>query len=224
MKFRNFSHRHALQILQNTPEYSDLLTEILESLENVSEERVVEHFQYNYENRGRAKKSISESINQLLKTELMSAGWLSEAPIFRDAAFGEGKWSLDFAKSCEIPESDSRPYGKTDSTGISVEVAFNHSGSIAWNLLKPVLASELNHVDKAIQTSVGVVVTATRAMQVAGGFDGAIGVYEDYVSHLIPLRDVLTVPILIIGIEAPETFSIRHERRGSTTFGFIEQN
>jgi hypothetical protein len=61
-------------------------------------------------------------------------------------------------------------------------------------------------------------------MQVAGGFDGAIGVYEDYVSHLIPLRDVLTVPILIIGIEAPETFSIRHERRGSTTFGFIEQN
>ncbi|SCX13491.1 hypothetical protein [Candidatus Aquiluna sp. UB-MaderosW2red] len=224
MKFRTFSHRHALQILENTKEYSELLREIFESLENVTEERLIEHFQYNYEVPGKAKKSISESINKLLKSELVIAGWRVEAPIFRDADFGEGKWRLDFAKSCKLPASDSRPYGDADQTGISMEVAFNHSGSIAWNLLKPVLASELNHVEKAIQTSVGVVVTATRALQEAGGFDGAIGVYEDYVSHLIPLRDVLTVPILIIGLEAPETFVMRHEKRGTTTYGLISKN
>lgn len=222
MKYKFFSHRHAKQILENTPEYLPLFRDVTESIENISEDRIIRHFKENYEDLGRPKKSISESINQILKTELIGLGWLHEAPIFRSADFGEGKWRLDFAKQCEIPLSDSREYGDFQNTGISIEVGFNHSGSIAWNLLKPVLASELNHVEKAIQTSVGLVVTATRSLQEAGGFDGAIGVFEDYVSHLVPLRDVLSVPILIIGLEAPETFFIRTEKRGSTTFGHIE--
>jgi hypothetical protein len=224
MKFELFSHRHAQQILENTPEYLPLYREVTESLGNVTEQRIIEHFRYNYQEPGRAKKSISESINQLLKHELTALGWTPEAQIFRSADFGEGKWRLDFAKPCPIPQSDSRPYGGFESTGISVEVGFNHSGSIAWNLLKPVLASELNHVQKAVQTSVGIVVTAMRELQLAGGFDNAIGVFEDYVSHLVPLRDVLTVPILVIGLEKPDTFKIRHEKQGRTTYGFIEMS
>lgn len=222
MKFQVFSHRHAKQILENTPEYQQLYVDVIEAIENVTEDRLINHFVQNYELPGKAKKSISESINQILKTELTATGWKSEARIFRDADFGDGKWRLDFAKSTPIPESDSRAYGDVRETGISIEVGFNHSGSIAWNLLKPVLASELNHVEKDIQTSVGIVVTASRALQVAGGFDGAIGVFEDYVSHLVPLRDVLTVPILVIGLEAPDTFRIRHEKRGNTTYGHVE--
>ena len=223
MKARLFSHRHAQQILENTPEYYTLYRDVMDSIENLYEDRIIEHFKYNYEDKNKAKKSISESINQLLKVELTALGWTQEAPIFRAADFGEGKWRLDFAKKCSIPAADSRPYGEFDTTGISVEVGFNHSGSIAWNLLKPVLAGELNHVDKAIQTSVGIVITATRNLQVEGGFDNAIGVFEDYVSHLIPLRDVLSVPILVIGLEAPVTFKIRHQKRGKTTYGFIER-
>jgi hypothetical protein len=223
MKARLFSHRHAQQILENTPEYAPLYRDVMDSIENLWEERIIEHFQFNYVHKKKAKKSISESINQLLKVELVALGWRQEAQIFRAADFGEGKWRLDFAKECRIPSSDSRPYGDFETSGISVEVGFNHSGSIAWNLLKPVLASELNHVDKAIQTSVGIVITATRALQDKGGFDGAIGVFEDYVSHLVPLRDVLTVPILVIGLEAPETFRIKHKKLGSTTYGFIER-
>jgi hypothetical protein len=222
MKFNVFSHRHAKQILENTPEYQLLFLDVIEAIENVSEVRLIQHFVDNYESAGKAKKSISESINQLLKVELVAAGWMPEARIFRDADFGDGKWRLDFAKSTPIPESDSRAYGSVKETGISIEVGFNHSGSIAWNLLKPVLASELNHVEKDIQTSVGIVITASRALQEAGGFDGAIGVFEDYVSHLVPLRDVLTVPILVIGLDAPESFRIRHEKRGTTTYGFVE--
>lgn len=221
MKFRIFSHRHAKQILENTPEYSLLYQEVLESLENVTDQRLIKHFKDNYETPGKAKKSISESINNLLSIELVAAGWEPEARIFRDADFGDGKWRLDFAKQTSIPESDSRPYGEVTKTGVSIEVAFNHSGSIAWNLMKPVLASELNHVEKDIQTSVGLVVTATRDLQIAGGFDNAIGVYEDFVSHLVPLRDVLTVPILVIGLEAPETFRISHTKTGNTTYGHV---
>lgn len=222
MKFQTFSHRHAKQILENTPEYQELLVEVIESIENVTDQRLVTHFKDNYQDPGKSKKSISESINQILKGELVAAGWRQEPRIFRDADFGDGKWRLDFAKSTPIPESDSRSYGEIRETGISIEVAFNHSGSIAWNLLKPVLASELNHVEKDIQTSVGIVVAATRGLQIAGGFDNAIGVFEDYVSHLVPLRDVLTVPILIIGLEAPESFKISHRKQGNTTFGFVE--
>jgi len=221
MKYRIFSHRHAIQILDNTPEYEPLWREIRESISNVTESRLINHFRENYESKGRAKKSISESINQILKIELVEAGWLPEAPIFRDAEFGEGKWRLDFAKSTSVPKSDSRPYEEGNTSGISIEVGFNHSGSIAWNLIKPVLASELNHVEKQIQTSLGVVVTATADLRDAGGFDGAIGTYEDYVSHLVPLRDIVSSPILIIGLEAPETFRIRHEKRGRTTYGFV---
>lgn len=222
MKYQLFSHRHAIQILQNTPEYAGLLNEVLEAIENVTDERIASHFQFNYQDKGKAKKSISESINQLLKTELVAASWLPEARIFRSADFGEGKWRLDFAKSAPIPKTDERPYGAQVQNGISVEVGFNHSGSIAWNLLKPVLAGELNHVEKDIQTSVGIVIAATRDLQVRGGFDGAIGVFEDYVSHLVPLRDVLTVPILLIGLDAPETFYIKHTKRGNTTFGEVQ--
>lgn len=222
MKFKYFSHRHAIQILENTPEYQMLWVDIIESIENVTEQRIIQHFKDNYELPGKAKKSISESVNQLLKVELTAAGWRPEAPIFRDAEFGEGKWRLDFAKSAEVPLSDSRPYGEFKKTGISIEVGFNHAGSIAWNLLKPVLASELNHVEKAIQTSVGVVITATSDLRLAGGFDGAIGTYEDYISHLVPLRDVLSVPLLVIGLDAPESFRIGHSKIGNTTYGHIE--
>lgn len=85
-------------------------------------------------------------------------------------------WCLDFAKGY-----------------ISIEVAFNHSGTPAWNLLKPVLASELNHVEKAIQTRIDVIICATKAMKSAGNFDGAIGTYAKYVTHLRPLMKQLSV-------------------------------
>jgi len=91
---------------------------------------------------------------------------------------------------------------------ISIEVGFNHSSVIAWNMIKPVLASELNHVQKAIQTKIGIIITATNAMKTAGGFDGAIGTYEKYLDYLPPLRSLLTTPLLIIGLEPPTSFRI----------------
>lgn len=91
---------------------------------------------------------------------------------------------------------------------ISIEVGFNHSSVIAWNLTKPVLASELNHVQKAIQTKIGVIITATEELKQKGGFDGAIGTYEKYLDYLPPLNNLLTVPLFIIGLKAPSTFKI----------------
>jgi hypothetical protein len=91
-----------------------------------------------------------------------------------------------------------------------VEVSYNHGEALAWNLLKPVLASELNHVNKAIQTKLGVVILATEELKDAGGFDGAVGTYEKAIQYLLPLQSQLTVPLVLIGLNAPKTFWVEH--------------
>ncbi|RYG71117.1 hypothetical protein EU245_15060 [Lentibacillus lipolyticus] len=128
---------------------------------------------------------------------------LLKAP-FSSKEYSDNVWRLDFAK-----------------TNISVEVSFNHSGIITWNLLKPVLASELNHVQKAIQTKIGVIICATREFQLAGNFGSAIGTYEKYKHHFVPLNNQLSVPIAIIGLKAPKSFSIEEYKEGNKKLGRI---
>lgn len=80
--------------------------------------------------------------------------------------------------------------------------------TIAWNLIKPVLASELNHVAKDIQTSAGIIICATNGMKKAGNFDSAVGSYEKFLRYLLPLQNMLPTPILIIGLDAPDSFHV----------------
>lgn len=97
---------------------------------------------------------------------------------------------------------------------ISVEVAFNHGEAIAWNLIKPVLASELNHIEKDIQTSAGIIICATEEMKTAGNFDGAVGTYEKFIRYLIPMQDMLPTPILLIGLKKPDSFIVdKHSKQ-----------
>lgn len=148
--------------------------------------------------------SLSKAINDLLKERFTSAGWKEESPIFQETEYEGERWRLDFAKSA-----------------ISIEVAFNHGEAIAWNLLKPVLASELNHVRKAIQTEVGIVIAATGALKAAGAFDSAVGEYEKFIRYLKPLSAVLTVPMVIIGLEPPETFILEKVPQGNKNLSKI---
>ena len=211
MEYRIHSHRYALSIVETEPEFTQVWHEIQTAIENITEQEIIDSFMSKGEDRG---KSISVAINELLKREFINFGWADESPIFQDPNYnGNNKnekdtWRLDFAKE-----------------NISIEVAFNHSGVIAWNLLKPVLASELNHVQKAIQTQIGVIICATSDMRIAGGFDSAIGTYEKFIYHLPPLNNQLSTPLLIIGLEAPKTFKIIHRKKpGKNTKIGIVQN
>lgn len=110
-------------------------------------------------------------------------------------------------------------FAKSD---ISVEVAFNHRSDCSWNLIKPVLASELNHVAKAIQTKAGIIICATDEMKNAGGFDSAVGTYETYLTYLEPMNNILTAPLLIVGLNAPKTFKIiKRKTSDSKTIGDV---
>lgn len=192
MKYRVYSHRFALSIMETEPEFQPLWNEIRAAIHNIKDQDIIDNFLLQ-KKRG---KSISVSVNQLFKDQFIKAGWSCESPIFNDPEYNStGKekdnWRLDFAKD-----------------DISIEVAFNHSSAIAWNLLKPVLASELNHVEKAIQTRLGVIICATSELRVAGGFDSAVGTYDKFLKYLLPLNNQLSVPLLIIGLEPPETFKV----------------
>jgi len=202
MNYKIHSFRHGEIILNNEPDYKIVWNELLNAIQNITDNEVIEH----HENNSRKAKSISESINKILKSKLVALNWNEESYIFQDDEYSGNRWRLDFAKE-----------------SISVEVAFNHGEAIAWNLIKPVLAGELNHVQKEINTEIGVIICATKDLKDKGGFDGAVGEYEKFLTYLNPLRDILSVPIVIIGLEAPITFEIKVKKINGVKHGIVEK-
>lgn len=198
MKYTYYSHRFAYELFQGDEKYNYLWNELKDVLDNISDEDLMVEFIAVLHDEPETK-SLSKAINRLIKRRLTEKGWTSESCIFADPDYSDNKgtWRLDFTKDLA-----------------AVEVAFNHGGNVSWNLIKPVLSSELNHVQKAIQTEIGVVIAATDEMKKAGGFDGAVGSYEKYVEYCKPLMNLLTTPILIIGLEKPETFRIAQKYDG----------
>ena len=188
------------EIILNSAEYSELFNEVKSVISNITDEDIIEKHTSKYP----TSMSLSAAINDLLKDRFCALGWGKESPIFQGDEFSDNKWRLDFAKN-----------------QISIEVAFNHGEAIAWNLLKPVLASELNHVQKAIQTEIGILICATDNLKRAGAFDGAVGEFEKICRYLIPLDRVLTVPMVIIGLEAPEIFRMEKRKVENRNVGEI---
>ncbi|TLM80319.1 MAG: hypothetical protein FDZ70_01230 [Actinobacteria bacterium] len=205
MEFITHSHRHGMTLFENEEPFRSLWQEIAAAVGGISDDELADRFEAQIHE----SKSISAVLNAMLKERFGAAGWAAESPIFADEGYmaGDGgRYRLDFAKDV-----------------VSVEVAFNHGEAAAWNLLKPVMASELNHVRKAIQTEAGVIITATDAMKAAGGFDSAVGSFEKYVQYLRPLNDVLSVPLVVIGLLPPSSFEIVHISDGRRKLGRVRR-
>lgn len=198
MRFIEYSHRHADAIIMNDPVLRERYQQFTNALRSITDEELIEDFlirKQDHEERNKAFKSMTPSINSLLKKRMsVIEGWESEVDIFNDrtGAIGDTEWRLDFA--CD--------------NAFCVEVAFNHGEAIAWNLLKPVLSCELNHVEKAVQGQIGIYVCATDNMKIAGNIDSASGSFEKVLRYLPPMMNQLTIPMMIIGLEPFETFKI----------------
>lgn len=192
MNYEIHSFKHGLEIFEINPNFTLLWDEIQRALDGISEEDLIQSYNSNLRT---SKKSLSEPINKLIDERLVEMQWTRQSAIFNNSEYRPTSrnkwWTLDFAKET-----------------LAVEVAFNHGEAVAWNLIKPVLASELNHVEKAIQTQAGVLITAKQSLKVAGNFDNAIGTYEKFLQYLAPFQNILSVPMVIIGLDAPETFKI----------------
>lgn len=192
MKYKTHSFRNGLVIFEHDKRYQQLWNEIKSVLNSITDSDLMDYFTQNTRT---SQKSLSETINKLIDERLSALNWIRQSPIFNDSQYQPSSrnhwWTLDFAKN-----------------EIAVEVAFNHGEAVAWNLIKPVLSSELNHVEKAIQTSAGIIITATDSLKHTGNFDSSCGSYEKFLQYLIPFNNILTVPMVIIGLEAPESFCI----------------
>lgn len=198
MRFVEYSHRHADAIIENNPHLKEQYEQFVGVLRDISDEDLIADFlskKAEYADRGTAFKSMTPSINRILKERMLAIpGWKSEVDIFNDktGSIGNTEWRLDFA--CD--------------DAFCVEVAFNHGEAIAWNLLKPVLSCELNHVEKAVQGQLGIYVCATDNMKIAANIDSASGSFEKVLRYLPPMMNQLTIPMMIIGLEPFETFKI----------------
>lgn len=207
MKFEFVSHRYIDGLFQIDSRSKELWEEVKSVIESITDEEIINSYNHQH----RKGKSISEAINKLIDQKLINKNWNRQSAIFKETAYTDrgrkgGTWTLDFAKET-----------------IAIEVAFNHGGQIAWNLIKPVLSSELNHVEKAIQTKVGIIICATADMRDKGGFDGAIGTFEKFVEYLKPLNDLLVTPLMIVGLKAPESFYIEHISSSGKKIGVIKR-
>ena len=208
MKIANeHSHRFARQITQQTPALAELVGELISAIEGISDEDILKAHLDLFS----TSKSISKSINHLLRERLVPMGWTKESKIFKGEQFQkENSWALDFSKSINVlvsPSADA-DYVIPQPVGVAVEVAFNHGEAAAWNILKPVLAAELNHVEKEthIGEGIGALIVVSAEMEDKGGFDGAVGNYDRYMKHLSVMRNQVSVPMLIISLAAPQTF------------------
>lgn len=203
MRFKLHPHRHADSVIADI-DGEGLWGEFTSALAGIDDADLIARHQGEYS----GKMSLSYAINSLIHDRLTALGWLAEAPIFQDTQYQGDRWRLDFAKGV-----------------FSVEIAFNHGEAAAWNLLKPVLASELNHVRKAVQTRVGIVVTATESMKEVGAFDSAVGSFEKYQTYLKPLQGVLSSPIQLVGLLPPESFKLEKVKgHNSRNIGRIVSN
>ena len=197
MRYQIHQHRFGLDIINSDPKLSALWADIVRTLSGITDERIIEEY-----NLSSNAMSISAAINNLIDQDLQSLGWTPQSAIFQGSEYAGKSWRLDFAKTANTESS-----GKS---GIAVEVAFNHGEAIAWNLMKPNLAAEINHVGTQtnIGAGVGIYICATKSLKKAGGFDGAVGEYEKVLRYLLPMAQKLTRPLIIVGLEAPETFKI----------------
>lgn len=199
LKIEEGEHNHGLDVAKSNPEISLLWKELKFAIESITEEEIIRRFASSK----RKAKSISEVLNEAIKDSLIELNWISQSKIFKGDEYESSKtWTLDFSKSLHNSS------GKA--AGMAVEVAFNHGEAIAWNLIKPALAAQKNHVTKQVDigVGVGVYVCATKSMKDLGGFDGAVGEYEKVLKYLDPLSLLIQSPFVLVGIKAPETFYI----------------
>jgi hypothetical protein len=202
MRYELHQHRFGLDIVKSNAELNDLWREFTTVIDSISDGQIKNEFLNPPELHPVKKKSDGKSAKR--KTNRMSIR-IDQSKIFQGPNYKSERWLLDFSK--RVPH----PFG--DITGFAVEVAFNHGEAIAWNLMKPQLASDalLVKTETEIGFGVGIYVCATKQLKKEGAFDGAVGEFEKVKRYLEPMASKLTCPLIIVGLRELESFYVRKE-------------
>jgi len=133
-----YSFRFAEDILGSVKPLSSLWQEVLSAIYSISDEDIKrKHLEIQEQE---STKSLSKAINQLLDQRLKQKGWNDQSGIFSVPEYQDGTgstWTLDFSKGTTLENGET--------SGVAIEVAFNHAEAAAWNLTKPMLAAEIRN-------------------------------------------------------------------------------
>lgn len=178
MDFVKYSHRFADIILNS--DY-DLKKEVDRVLSDISQNDIDNEFVALNEERASNGKVLAKgkqsTINSILKREFMKLGWESEKNVFDDSS---GDLAMDFWKR-----------------NVGVDVAFNHRSFIGGDLLRFQAAAEVTGLIK-----VGIYICPTKAFakEVSPRDGSSMVVLERTQWYLEKFRQVITVPIQVIGL------------------------
>jgi hypothetical protein len=225
MRYLLHQHRFGLDIVKSNNDLSVLWAEFVSVIENISDEAIRNEFTNPPEYHPKKKKqdgkparreknrmSISKAINNLIEDGLVEKDWKDQSKIFQGSQYNSQRWRLDFSKRIPNPTKDI--------TGFAVEVAFNHGEAIAWNLMKPQLASDANLVrtETEIGFGIGIYVCASKQLKKEGAFDNTVGEYEKVLRYLEPMASKLVCPFIIVGLRELETFKLVKQKHHSENY------
>lgn len=169
------------------------LRNLLDMIEDITDDELLRRFESNQKAKvdsGKIPdKSIQATLNRFIKELMSGHGWAAEPPLRNGDR-------LDF---------------RDEDKSVAVEVAFNHYGIVEHNIHKLALSYAEN-------ATLGVLVAMTGGMKQAGGCDNTVGTYEHYRQRIEEMQatyDAISFPLVLVGIEAPETFHIAHYKNGS---------
>lgn len=204
MKHIELSYNGALEIIKNDEEYSRIFEILIYIINNITDEQILIY--YNKYSPG--AKSISKALNRLIKDELLKHGYKKEVRIYDTNAKkhkGTGG-KVDFVHESGV---------------YAIEVAFNNVGSLPGTFQK---LRQSTHVHKKhkknINIKIGFIICATSDLRKYGGFDEAILTYCDCEGHLDVNDHENPYPVIIIGLDRPDTFNIEQhpkKKKGKKT-------
>ncbi len=178
MDFLKYSHRFADIILNS--DY-DLKKEVDRVINEVGNEEIAREFdrinEERVQNGKTSAKGKQSTINAILKRKFVSLGWESEKSVFEDSS---NDLAMDFWKR-----------------SVGIDVAFNHRSFIGGDLLRFQAAAEVTGLIK-----VGIYICPTKAFakEVSPRDGSSMVIFERTQWYLEKFRQVITVPIQVIGL------------------------
>jgi hypothetical protein len=194
LKYEVKEYNKALNLVNTNNKLLGTLNEFYSVLEQISEDKVIRHFQARLDS-GDVTKSISRSITSLIKSHLKDSGWIEDLSIFKSANIPVNSWKIDYYKN-----------------NISVCFGINHASGIAWNLIRPTVAIEDSVIQKNVITELALVLTVKESLRKEGGMDSAIATFEKTNDYMVILDGIIDAPLIIVGLEGLEEYSITHQK------------
>lgn len=205
MKFKIYSFNNAYEILSHINEFNYAFEHLQKIIDSVTDDDIVNKF----EEIGKNSKSLSNTIYSLMEEKLIKQEWEKELHIFHDFDENQSRgkrWTIDFYKK-----------------NIQLEIAFNHEESAAWNIMKFQISSQPNIYKHRQEVKIGVLILATNQFKKIGGFDNSIGSFEKYIEYLSVMKPFVSLPILLIGLQGPDEFKIKHRTINQKKIGQIKE-